>query len=106
VFPTSPVQVSVVPVTNVLGFFDLWNFFSVEHFDTEGDRFAAADAEARNSTSAAGAFERIQEGYKHAGPAASDRVPQGNGPSVDVDPFGWNSELAFGDQRDDSKGLV
>ena len=79
---------------------------SVARLDSEGDGFAAADAEAGDAAAAAGALERVQKRDEHAGPAAADRMPERHGPAVDVDSFGRDAELAFGDHRHDGEGLV
>src|SRR4051794_14268942 len=79
---------------------------SGDRFHGEGDRLAAADAEAGDPATAADLLEPVEQGDQHPRPAGADRVPQGDGAAEDVDLPGGDLELALGGHSHRGERLV
>jgi hypothetical protein len=74
--------------------------------DNEGVALAAAAAERGGAGSAAAAAQFQREGQDEPGATHADRIAQGDGAAVDVDPSGGDAEIAHRRQSYPREGLV
>ena len=76
------------------------------HAEDERVALAAATAQGGGAGSAAAAAQFEGEGEDEPGAAHSDRVAEGDGAAVDVDPVRGQAEVPRGGEHDSSEGLV
>src|SRR5690606_29730823 len=78
---------------------------SVDPHD-QGVALAAATAERSGADAAAATLQFCDEGRHDSGTGGADRMAEGDGPTVYVDPIGRDPEQVRRPQRDGCEGLV